>query len=145
MKNKFKVCVLGLLAGSIAFSVSAYADELNGIEPKTNVFSSNGSIVPYSKYLQAGYINVLRRTGKVEIEITTSAFGSVSHIYHDVTIYRNGVWVSSDRYENWNRVELVTPINVTASSGDYIDVYADHYVQNNGITEVMHSHKSLTY
>lgn len=145
MKNKFKVCVLGLLAGSIAFSVSAYSAELNGIEPKTNVFSSNGSIAPYSVNIRSANVTLIRVSSGLSLKVDTKAFSTSEHIYHDVTIYRNGVWVSSDRYENWNRVELVTPINVAASSGDYIDVYADHYVQNNGITEVMHSHKSLTY
>lgn len=145
MKNKFKVCVLGLLAGSIAFSASAYASELNGIESKTNVFSSNGSIAPYSVNIRSANVTLIRVSSGLSLKVDTKAFSTSEHIYHDVTIYRNGVWVSSDRYENWNRVELVTPINVAVSSGDYIDVYADHYVQNNGITEVMHSHKSLTY
>lgn len=123
---------------------AAYAEQSVQNEKIIDLTPVNG-VVPFSTYFKSGTLNINRNSASVSISLTTSANQTVSHIYHDVTVYKNDTWISSERYENWNKKSLSTSFNVSATSGDYIDVYVDHYTSHNGTTEVGHNHKSLTF
>ncbi len=135
MKKIIKNLIFMALMGCMAFSTVVYAQTLNVC----------GIKIIDSVYLFEGYVEISKVSGGVNIDIDTTAYTDVEHIYHDVTVYKNGVWISSERYEGWNRDELNTNIRLAAKSGDYIDVYVDHYTDNLGYLEVMHSSENLTY
>ncbi len=97
--------------------------------------ASAGGIVPFSKYLKAGTISFTPATSTMYVNVSTRAFIKVDHIYHDVTIFKNGVLYSSGRYDDYGTNSLSTTIKVDAKSGDYIDVYVDHYTAHGGVVE----------
>ncbi len=138
-----KIVTLFALCCVVPFS-AAYAEQPIQTEKIIDLAPVNG-VVPFSTYFKSGTLNINRNSASVGIVLTTSANQTVSHIYHDVTVYKNGTWISSERYENWNKKSLFTSFNVSAASGDYIDVYVDHYTSHNGTTEVGHNHKALTF
>lgn len=106
---------------------------------------ANGVAVPYSTYYRSGNLKMEPVNDRMLVTVTTRAYQAVDHIYHDVTIYKNGSWYSSERYENRGKVQLVTNINVPAQSGDRIEVYVDHYTEHNGLVESAHSSKTGQY
>lgn len=113
-------------------------------EPSIQVYA-NGVAVPYSTYYRSDNLKVEPVNNHMLVTVTTRAYQAVDHIYHDVTIYKNGSWYSSERYENRGKVQLVTNINVPAQSGDRIEVYVDHYTEHNGLVESAHSSKTGQY
>ncbi len=117
---------------------------VNTAEPSIQVYA-NGIAVPYSTYYRSGSLNMEVISGNMCVTAITRAYQAVNHIYHDVTIYKNGSWYSSERYENRGKVQLVTNINVPAQSGDRIEVYVDHYTEHNGLVESAHSSKTGQY
>lgn len=134
-------------AGCLMMTGAVYAAEpmcVNTAEPSIQVYA-NGIAVPYSTYFCAGTLDVGQNSGKMLVTVITRAYDAVNHIYHDVTIYKNGSWYSSERYENRGKVQLVTNINVPAQSGDRIEVYVDHYTEHNGLVESAHSSKTGQY
>lgn len=139
-----KAVVAGVISGCLMTTGVVFADEYTGIkipECSVQVFE-NGEPTPYSMYFRSCSLDVGPSNGVMAVNVTTKAFQPIDHIYHDVTIYKNGVWQSSDRYENWGKVQLASYIKVSAQSGDYIDVYVDHYTEHNGCVESAHSNKS---
>lgn len=84
-----------------------------------------------SVYYADGTIGISQEGRTCKILVRTEAYQNC-HVYHDITIYKNGTWVSSDRYENWNADSLRTTLTVSVSSGDRIEVYVDHYAENEG-------------
>lgn len=139
-----KVIATGVILGCLMTTGTVFADEsteANIPECEVQVFE-NGAPTPYSMYFRSCSLNVFPSNGVMAVNVTTKAFQAVNHIYHDVTIYKNGVWQSSDRYENWGKVQLASYIKVSAQSGDYIEVYVDHYTEHNGCVESAHSNKS---
>lgn len=146
MKSKmFKNLIVGVMVGCLLSAGTAYAAETIDAPTGTAAISGNSARSIQSKYMYSGELAFAERSGQVVVMVNTSAFTKIDHIYHDVTIYKNGTWVSSDRYEGWNKIELNTNINVPASSGDVFDVYVDHYTDHNGCVEVLHSHDMYTY
>lgn len=125
----------------------AFASEISD----TNIFDNsiqvfdNGVAVPYSMYFRSCSLDVGPANGVMAVNVTTKAFRAIDHIYHDVTIYKNGVWQSSDRYENWGKIQLISNIKISAQSGDYIEVYVDHYTDHGGYVESAHSSKSNSF
>ncbi len=117
------------------------------VVPANAALPDNDIVSPMSSYLKTGLITITKSSGYAVVEITTIAFASVANIYHDVSIFVNGVKYTSGsrRYSKTNSNNLKTSISVPASSGDYIDVYADHYTSHNNITEVKHSNVNYTY
>lgn len=97
--------------------------------------ASAGGIVPFSKYFSSGSTTMAPSGNVMVVKIKTKAFQDVDHIYHDVTIFKNGVLYSSGRYDDYGTNSLSTTIKVDAKSGDYIDVYADHYTAHGGVVE----------
>lgn len=146
MKNKKtkKLTVLSIIC-CMMLTATAFAAGDTGDEENGEISATQNQAVPFSTYYRTESLSVTRGNGKADITVGTYANRTVSHIYHDVTVYINGNWYSSERYENWNTEEYKNSFSVPASSGDYIDVYADHYTENNGLTEVGHSHKAITY
>lgn len=106
---------------------------------------ASDSAVPYTMYYYYGSLGFSKGTNKVYVNVSTKAFQKVDHIYHDITIYKNGTWVSSERYNDWNSNDLMTSISVSAKSGDRIEVYVDHYAEHGGYTEGGHSSDSIIY
>lgn len=139
-----KAVAAGMIAGCLMTTGIAFADENAETQiPECNVqVFENGEPVPYSMYFRSGTLDVFPSNGVMAVSVTTKAFRVVDHIYHDVTIYKNGVWQSSDRYQNWGKVQLVSYISVNAQDGDYIDVYVDHYTDHDGCVESAHSSKA---
>lgn len=139
-----KVIVAGVISCCLMMTGIAFADENTEMhipECGIQVFE-NGEPTPYSMYFRSCSLDVFPANGVMAVNVTTKAFQPIDHIYHDVTIYKNGVWQSSNRYENWGKVELNSYIKVSAQSGDYIDVYVDHYTDHGGCVEFAHSSKS---
>ena len=143
-KNMIKRFIAVLILSCVTVSYTSMAEDI-----KNNAIFNNSvtnEIVPMrTNYLRDGSILISRSGGVANAKIKTIATIKVSYIYHDVTIFKNGVKYSSGRYNDWNKDTLESIIPVSAVSGDYIDIYADHYVQHNGITEVSHSHESMYY
>lgn len=76
----------------------------------------------------AGYTLMTPWNGNMQIEVYTEAFEPANHIWHDITIYKNGVWYSSETFENWNSRTLQTIYNIPSQPGDIYQVYVDHHV-----------------
>ena len=141
------VIVTGVILGCLMTTGTVFADENAEMyipECSVQVFE-NGEPVPYSMYFRSCSLNVFPSNGVMAVNVTTKAFQPIDHIYHDVTIYKNGVWQSSDRYENWGKVELNSYIKVSAQSGDYIEVYVDHYTDHGGCVESASSSKARRF
>ena len=100
---------------------------------------------PRTMYYHSGSLNFARETGRVSINVTTSACEYIDKIYHDVTIYKNGSWYSSERYSNTNCQSYTSPIKVPAVSGDYFEVYVDHYTSHDGVTESDSQSRTFVY
>ncbi len=113
---------------------AAYAAEPATVMADDTMLTA-GEIVPYSKYFRTGTISLSKSTNTMYVEVSTKAFQKVDHIYHDVTVFKNGVLYSSGRYDDYNAATLSTTIKVNAVSGDYIDVYVDHYTAHSGVVE----------
>lgn len=146
MKSKmFKNLIVGVMVGCLLSAGTAYAAETIDAPTGTATISGDSARSIQSKYMYSGTLSFAKAGGKLYVNVNTSAFTKIDHIYHDVTIYKNGTWVSSDRYEGWNKIELDTSIGVSVSSGDTLDVYVDHYTDHNGCVEVLHSHEMYTY
>ena len=96
-------------------------------------------------YYLSGSLNFTRQTGKVSVNVTTSAFEYIDKIYHDVTIYKNGSLYSSQRYSNTNCQSYTSLIKVPAVSGDYFEVYVDHYTSHDGVTESDSQSRTFVY
>lgn len=148
MKNKKIKTLLttGLVLGMLCSNTVLAAEKADADDNVVRIVTNeNGEVMPYSLYFMSGTIVFSRYNGNATVTVNTSAVQKIDHIYHDVTIYKNGVWYSSDRYENWGKQSLNTTIYVPAETGDYIDVYVDHYTEHGGYTEVGHSSKAFTY
>ena len=131
-------------AGTLFGSSAVYAENAENVNSIDIRFSSD-EIVPYSNYIKTGVTQISRGNGCFSVSVETTASLTATRIYHDVTIYKNGVLYSSKRYQDWNISSLYTPISVPASSGDPISVSTKHYVIYNGTTESKTSSKSLKY
>lgn len=131
-------------AGTLFGSSAVYAENAENVN-SIDIRFSNGEIVPFSKYLDTGTTKITKENGCFKVTVDTVASVVATRIYHDVTIYKNGVLYSSKRYQDWNVVRLLTPITVPASSGDTISVSTKHYVIYNGTTESKTSSNSSTY
>lgn len=145
--NKTKVLkkvMAGVLIGCTAITNAAYAAPKTDISAKQSATQNDVSIMR-SKILQRGTLSLIKGTNKVSINITTYSYSTCDHLYHDVTIFVNGVRYLSDRYDKYNIDTLKTSINVPVKDGDYVDVYADHYAQDGSTVESSSSHKSITY
>lgn len=142
-----KVIAAGVISGCLMTTGIAFASESSNANiPDSNIqVFDNGVAVPYSMYFRSASLDVGPANGVMAVNVATKASRAVDHIYHDVTIYKNGVWQSSDRYENWGKVELNSYIKVSAQSGDYIDVYVDHYTDHGGCVESAHSSKACYF
>lgn len=139
-----KVIVTGVILGCLTTTGFVHADENADMyvsECNIQVFE-NSEPALQSMYFRSFSLDVFPSNGVMAVNVTTKAFQAIDHIYHDVTIYKNGVWQSSDRYENWGKVQLASYIKVSAQSGDYIEVYVEHYTEHNGCVESAHSSKS---
>lgn len=139
-----KVIVTGVILVCLTTTGFVYAYENADMyfsECNIQVFENSGPALQ-SMYFRSFSLDVFPSNGVMAVNVTTKAFQAIDHIYHDVTIYKNGVWQSSDRYENWGKVQLASYIKVSAQSGDYIEVYVDHYTEHNGCVESAHSSKS---
>lgn len=102
-------------------------------------------VQPYSMYFSASSSNFTRLSGKVNLIVTTEATRYVSSIYHDVEIYKNGELYLSQRYSDTNCVDLVTSIDIPASSGDYFIASVTHYTHHNGYLESDESMDAVNY
>ena len=134
----------GVLIGCTAITNAAYAAPKTDISAKQTVTQNDASIMR-SKVFKNGSIVFTRATGNVTVNVSTSAYNKSDYVYHDITIFVNGVRYLSDRYDKYNTVTLKTSINVPVKDGDYVDVYADHYTQDGSTVESSSSHKSITY
>ena len=129
-----------VLAGTAGAAEAAQ----NGTAGEETVFLIEAS-APYTKYFCRGVLSLVPLGGQMKVDVTTLAFQDVDHIYHDVTIFKNGSFYSAGRYEDWNKFRLDSNFNVPAQSGDYIDVYVDHYTEHNGIVESESTSKAMYY
>lgn len=126
MKKLLKtLLILGIIC-SMAVSCTAFADAKVG---------GDESVAPYSMYYYSGSLTFTNGSNYVGVIVSTSAFTVADKIYHDVTIYKNGVLYSSQRYSDTKCQTYTNQINVPAVRGDVITVYVDHYTYHNGVTE----------
>lgn len=142
MKNKLfkKIIALGIMCGicvSVVLPVNA-AEAGSVFSKKVTTFSD---IAPYTLYLQSGEITYQKlNSTTMRVLVKTNANRSVSSIYHDVVIYKNGTEVFRDRLSRSSDVQLTSNIDIPASNGDFFSTYVVHYVSHNGYTEHCDSH-----
>lgn len=117
--KKLRTCLAALMAWCMMFTALAAFAAPAQTDAVQSIYYANGEI----DFSQIG--------GTCYITVETEAHQKC-HVYHDITIYKNGTWVSSDRYEKWNANFLSTTLTVSVSSGDRIEVYVDHYAENEG-------------
>ncbi len=134
-KNLSKKVTAAVLSCCLIVPMGAvYAAEPATVTADDTVMTA-GEIVPYSKYFHSGSISLTPSGSTMIVNVKTRALQKVDHIYHDVTVFKNGVLYSSGRYDDYNTSSLTTRIKVDAVSGDYIDVYVDHYTAHSGVVE----------
>ncbi len=138
---KLKKIFIGMLIGCISACSTVYARE--SLSELTSY--SPPSIAPFSLYYYYGTAKLTRGDGYVSAIITTTAYTTVSHIYHDVSIFVNGSEYLNQRYHCYNKAALSTTIDIPASKGDVISVAVKHYTAHNGITESGNSSQTITY
>lgn len=126
MKKILKTLLIFGIICSLAVSGTAFADAKAGVDE---------TAAPYSMYYLSGSLGFSEGSNHVSVLVSTSAFTYVDKIYHDVTIYKNGILYSSQRYSDTECQSFSTQINVPVVSGDIVTVYVDHYTSHNGITE----------
>lgn len=147
LTNVKKIIVCGVIScltlSSVALAKEPVDNQIS-LDPLQNT-QDEIIITPYSMYMRSSSVNFKRLSNQLNITVTTKAFAYIDHIYHDVTIYKNGYWHSSERYENWGELQLLTPIRVSAQSGDYFEIYVDHYTDHDGYLESMHSVENFIY
>ncbi len=139
MKSKRVLCTLLLVCAM--FNPTTFADE----DVNNSSTCNNSDIMPLTLYFNFGNLKLDKKSGSISVKVDTYAYSSVDHIYHDITIYKNGILYSYDRYEDWNIDTLNTVLSVPASSGDIIDVEVTHYTSHNGITEKDYSISGMAY
>ena len=145
MKKKILAALLTVccFVGNVA-AFAAPSQYSNGAD--MSIQSNNNEIMPMTMYYVGNSIYVSRATNYAYISVATMAVDIINHIYHDVTIYKNGaLYMSSKRYNGWNCFRLDTTINVPAKPGDYIEVYLDSYTEHNGCLESGHASESFVY
>ena len=135
MKKMARGFLCGALAVSLLGGATCFAAEAQTAEPAA-VAASQDSVNTINFY--AGSINFNSQPGYMNVYVTTEAFTNANKIWHDITIYRNGVWVMSQTYTDWNTYFLETSIDVPAQNGDRIEVYVDHHVDS----ETRHNERS---
>lgn len=134
-KNLSKKVTAAVLGCCLIVPVgAAYAADPSTVTADDTVMTA-GEIVPFSKYFHSGSIAFTPSSNTMIVTVKTRALQNVNHIYHDVTVFKNGVLYSSGRYDDYNTSTLTTRIKVDAVSGDYIDVYVDHYTAHGGVVE----------
>ena len=126
--------VFGIIC-SIAVSGTVFAD--------TN--TDDNTVTPYSMYYLSGSLGFSAGNNSVAVIVSTSAFTVADKIYHDVTIYKNGILYSSKIYSDTKCQTLSTQIDVPVTSGDVVVVYVDHYTYHNGVTESGHNERSYMH
>lgn len=145
MKNsKIKKVAIGSVICAMLCQGVALAAPGNTAEGVTATKVQGSDVQPYTMYFYSRELNLSKISTGVKVSVATEAMTYIDHIYHDISIFVNGSLYSSGRYEAWNEQTLDTNINVPASSGDYVDVYVDHYTDHNGIVESRSSSDSLT-
>lgn len=146
-KKVVKILTVGVVVGSLLTSNTVWAAE----NSDTSDLLCNANwlvddeLRPYSSYLHSGSISFSTSAGTIVVNVVTKAYQSINHIYHDITIYKNGSWYSSDRYEEWSVSKLNTHIDVPVQSGDTVEVYVDHYAEHGGVTESTSTSKTKSY
>lgn len=143
MHKTTRALAAGILTGCLLTTGTVCGAEPSDVQ-KIQILKG-GDISPYSTLFRSGTINLTAANGIMSVSVTTKASQIVNHIYHDVTIYKNGSWYSSDRYEEWSVSKLNTCINVPVQSGDTIEVYVDHYTEHGGLTESASTSKTKSY
>lgn len=138
MKKMARGILCGALAASLLCGATCFAAEAQTAEPAA-VPAAQDSVNTINFY--AGNINLIPMSGYMAVDVSTEAFTRANSIWHDVTIYRNGVWYMSQTYRDWNTSYLSTTINVPAQYGDRIEVYVDHHVDS----ETRHYEESSIY
>ncbi|MDO5397270.1 MAG: hypothetical protein Q4G33_05005 [bacterium] len=131
------------LLSNMAFATDQTARDVYSY-PVINVTDNEG-ITPYTMYFVSSNITIYRALKTAEIYVNTEASRKIDHIYQDITIYKNHNWVSSERYHKYNTQELLTTISVSAQTGDYIEVYVDHYTEHQGTVETRHKSQVITF
>ncbi len=53
--------------------------------------TDNSEIEPYTYYLYNRYIDMEKSGSYIKVTVDTVATQNVQHIYHDITIFKNGV------------------------------------------------------
>lgn len=127
MKKMARGILCGALAASLLCGATCFAAEAQIADPAA-VPAAQDSVNTINFY--AGNINFFHENGYITVNVSTEAFTWANKIWHDVTIYRNGVWVMSQTYTDWNTYFLETFIDVPAQNGDRIEVYVDHHVDS---------------
>lgn len=138
MKKMARGILCGALAASLLCGATCFAAEAQTADPAA-VPAAQDSVNTINFY--AGNINLIPESGYMAVYVSTEAFVRANSIWHDVTIYKNGVWYMSQTYRDWNTDYLETLINVPAQSGDRIEVYVDHHVDS----ETRHYEESSIY
>lgn len=129
--------ILGVCVNAAVLPVNA-AEKASVLSRQVTMFSD---IVPYTVYLQSGEITYQRlNSSTMRVLVMTNANRSVSSIYHDVVIYKNGTEVYRNRLSTSGALHLNSNIDISASNGDFFSTYVVHYVSNNGYTEHCDSH-----
>ena len=127
MKKMAKGILCGALAASLLCGATCFAAEAQTAEPAA-VPAAQDSVNTINFY--AGSIDFTSQPGYMNVVVSTEAFTRANSIWHDVTIYINGVWYMSQTYRDWNTDYLSTYIDVPAQNGDRIEVYVDHHVDS---------------
>lgn len=128
MKKFFKSLLMVCIIFTLAVSGTVFASPVNAEAVETDA-------TPRTMYYYSGSLGFAKGNGYVLVDVSTSAITYIDSIYHDVTIYKNGVKYLSQRYSGTNCQTLSTSIKVPAVGGDVIEVYVNHYTSHNGIVE----------
>lgn len=129
--KKMRKILAGALACSMLFSTAIAATSANAADNLANAAEEQAAsdMVCRSVYYRGGTIDVSQLGTTCYISPTTKSF-IACHIYHDITVYKNGQWVTSKRFEDWNSISLTSSVTVSVSTGDVLDIYVDHYAEH---------------
>ena len=145
MKKRVLLLLVALCC-TIGHTVTLAESTQEDIRFNPVIQTNNDGIMPMTMYYIGNSIEMARPTGYARIYLATMAVTTINHIYHDVTIYKNGaLYMSNQRYSDWNCFRLDTTINVPAKSGDYIEVYLDSYTDHNGCLESGNASELFVY
>ena len=92
---------------------------------------------PDMTILAGGDVGVYARNGRVYIDVTTKALGSVEKVYHKITVNKNnGInLMYKKEYADYDTMRVSTYLDYAAKEGDIFEVIVEHYAKDGSVVE----------